>query len=353
MISNLVVALVCVLVTANACSDFYMNFTNYKISARTLDLGSDKNWTVSVWPKGLISGENLDQKLAFWPAKIGTVGFTGNWFGDDKWHAPSFFADSLNEKGLSCSMLTLINSKYEEKSETKTNIFNALFCHYVTQTYDNVLDLKDALSNIAIWGPAALNQHYAIRDSTGNSLVIEMIDGSQHVYLDTNDGKTGFGIMTNEPSFDWHLQNAKHYEWKRTLARQAIPIPGNFYPDERFMRVHMVKSGMQTAGLFETTNNYQNAIALTAQVLNVISVPMGEQYGTDSGETSGEGDADHSVYGVIRDHANPTLFWRDNHNPTFRRIQLKDLDFSVRGSKVKSVALEQGAYFVDVSADLQ
>lgn len=67
----------------------------------------------------------------------------------------------------------------------------------------------------------------------GTSLIVEVVGGQQRVYLDTNDGVTGFGIMTNEPTFDWHLENIKHYQWKRTLARQAVSVPGNFYPDER------------------------------------------------------------------------------------------------------------------------
>ena len=70
-----------------------------------------------------------------------------------------------------------------------------------------------------------------------------VVDGQKVIYLDLNDGVTGYGITTNEPYFDYHLTNIQHYEWKRTLARQAIAIPGNFYPEERFLRVHMIKSG--------------------------------------------------------------------------------------------------------------
>lgn len=57
------------------------------------------------------------------------------------------------------------------------------------------------------------------------------------------------GVFTNEPTFDWHQKNIEHYEWKRTLARQAVAVPGNFYPEERFLRAYMVKSGMQDMGL--------------------------------------------------------------------------------------------------------
>ena len=60
-----------------------------------------------------------------------------------------------------------------------------------------------------------------MRDQDGKSVVIELINGDQIVYLDNNNGVDGFGVMTNEPTFDWHLENIRHYNWKRTLSRQV------------------------------------------------------------------------------------------------------------------------------------
>lgn len=107
---------------------------------------------------------------AQWPAKYGSVGFTANWLGDDHYGFPSLFGDSLNERGLSCSLLTLVNSKYEEKSDSKTNVFAGLFCHYVAANYESVYELQKDLLNIAIWGPDALAQHFVVRDKTESSV---------------------------------------------------------------------------------------------------------------------------------------------------------------------------------------
>ena len=73
--------------------------------------------------------------------------------------------------------------------------------------------------------------HYDLRNRSlcCHSLVIEVMDGKKNVYLDRNDGVSGFGITTNEPTLDWHIENVKHYEWKRTLSRQSIAVPGNWY----------------------------------------------------------------------------------------------------------------------------
>jgi len=141
--------------------------------------------------------------------------------------------------------------------------------------------------------------------------------------------------------------NIRHYEWKRTLARQSVAVPGNFYPEERYLRVHMVKAGMQS--LMETTSDYQTAFSLATQVLNTITVPMGEQYGTDS---SGTQEMDHTVLGLVRDHSNKVIYWRDAYNPTFRRISLEDALTQAHGNKHVSMTMTHGPFFVDMARQM-
>jgi len=290
--------------------------------------------------------------LVTWSAKYGSIGLTSNWFGDDAWLAIAFFGDTLNEKGLSCGTLALVGTKYQEKSLVKDNVFAGLFCHYAAQNFESVLDLQRVLPTVAIYGPDALAQHFIVRDAAGLSLIIEVMDGRQHVYLDKNDGTQGFGIMTNEPTYNWHVQNVQHYEWKRDLERQAVAVPGNFYPEERFLRTHMIKAGMQQAGLMDKVTDFKQAFALTVQVLNSVSVPEGDQYGTDTGMSSGEGESgDHTKWAVVRDHLQPAIYWRDSGNPTFRSIRLSDVDLSA-GAKQLFLPLESGPLFVDMSSSL-
>ena len=35
---------------SSCCTDFYMNFTKFSLSGRTLDLDNTDNWTISTWP---------------------------------------------------------------------------------------------------------------------------------------------------------------------------------------------------------------------------------------------------------------------------------------------------------------
>jgi choloylglycine hydrolase len=183
-------ALLSLVGSAYACSDFYMNFTDHKLSGRTMDLGLMSNWTLTSWPTAAEDTAG-HPPLAFWTPKIGVVGVTANWFGDEQYGFPSLFADSLNEQGLSCSLLALNVAQYEDRSDAKTNVFAGLFCFYVAQNFGNVYDLQAALLGVAIWGPDALAQHFIVHDASGASLIVEVVGGKQHVYLDTNSGQNG------------------------------------------------------------------------------------------------------------------------------------------------------------------
>ena len=47
----------------------------------------------------------------------------------------------------------------------------------------------------------------------------------------------------------------------------------NLFLATRFLRIHMVKAGMEESGDVDTTD-YQQAFSLTSQVLNTVTVPM-------------------------------------------------------------------------------
>lgn len=103
-------------------------------------------------------------------------------------------------------------------------------------------------------------------------------------------------------------------------ARPAVTTPGTFYPDERFLRIHLLKEAMPAP------TSYQTAMMQAVHVLNSVTVPMGAQQGTDSGR--GEGQGDHTMWGVLYDHSNATLFFRTSTNQNLQRLRLADLQLA-------------------------
>jgi choloylglycine hydrolase len=69
--------------------------------------------------------------------------------------------------------------------------------------------------------------HYALEDATGDSLIIEYIDGKPHVY----EGKN-YTALTNSPVYPLQLKNLKHYD----SFGGDQPIPGTDSAPDRFVR---------------------------------------------------------------------------------------------------------------------
>jgi len=255
-------------------------------------------------------------------------------------------SEGMNEAGLTCSFLTLQNSSFQPYNwmHPQRNIMSYSLCKWVLENFASVDDVQVALPKMNVFLDTAV--HFAIQDVGKKILVAEFLNKEQLLHEDLNDGRDTFGIMTNEPRFEWQLQNVKHLEWKRTLARSAVAVPGNWYPDERFLRVHLVKQAIEKT---KQPATYREAVARTVAVLNTVTVPMGDIPGTDSSAASGgEGLGDHTQWGLIRDHLNKEIYLRSETNPSFRRIQLAELQLG-EGEPVTTMEIEQDPWFLDVS----
>eukprot|EP00929_Paragymnodinium_shiwhaense_P001459 TRINITY_DN10169_c0_g1_i1.p1 TRINITY_DN10169_c0_g1~~TRINITY_DN10169_c0_g1_i1.p1 ORF type:complete len:378 (+),score=55.08 TRINITY_DN10169_c0_g1_i1:146-1135(+) len=314
---------------------------DYGLTVRTMDVGNLPlvHWTITTVPKG--SG-----RLS--PSKHGYVGFVLSTVG---YNADDLVFSGLNDAGLTCDLQTNEGTSYPKPSSTVANMDASLICKWALESFASVEELKVGLQDVNFVAPSfPFNQvgpsHWIVRD-TQKAVVLEFMGGQMQAYDDHNDqGKTGFGIMTNEPPFPWHLEAVRHLQWKQGLARSAVEMPGSWYPDARFQRIWLVKSGLDKA------KSYQEAFTQAVHVLNTVTVPMGKQLGTDSG--SNEGSGDHTQWAVVYDHKNKTLYWRSAVNQDFQRLRLSDCELD-EGKKRKYIAVfdETLPWFDDASSRLQ
>jgi penicillin V acylase-like amidase (Ntn superfamily) len=98
----------------------------------------------------------------------------------------------------------------------------------------------------------------------------------------------------------------------------APPSPrcGPHHQDSRFLRIHLVKS------VLPAPETNVDAVMQAVHTLNTVTVPMGQQMGTDSGK--GEGEGDHTQWGVVYDHKLGTIYWRTETNHNLQRLRLAD-----------------------------
>ena len=336
---------VCILLLAPlaslSCSNFAME-DQYGLSVRTEDTSP-----------GHSAGEDFGISLISQPATSRTLGFVG--FAAMK-HGPTNaplnasqgIKAGLNSAGLSCDKQSLGNTVFPAP-KGDGDIDGALLCRWALEQFPNISSLQQGLAQGANFVAPAhdenfSNGHWALRDAAGDGLVIEFVNGTMNVYEDHNDGgATGFGVMTNSPSFPWQLKNMRFQQWKRSKYNPAISIDGSWYPDARFERLVLVKSAMPKP------SSLQTAVALAVHVLNTVSVPSGSQPGKDMDRPE-----DHRTeFAVIYDHRNSVLYWRSVENQNLQRLRLSDAGLEQgSGQKfllVKSPRLE---WFSDAASEL-
>lgn len=173
------------------------------------------------------------------------------------------FADGMNEKGLGCAGLNfpVYVSYCKEDIEGKTNIPVYNFLLWVLANFSSVEEVKEALKNANIVDiPISENipnttLHWMISDITGKSIVVEQTKEKLNVF-DNN-----IGVLTNSPTFDWHVANLNQYVSLRynqvpefKLGDQSLTalgqgtglvgLPGDFTPASRFVRVAFLRDAM-------------------------------------------------------------------------------------------------------------
>jgi len=68
------------------------------------------------------------------------------------------------------------------------------------------------------WGATAPPFHYVVYDKSGKSIAIEPIGGKLVVF------DNPIGVMTNSPSFDWHMTNLRNYTNLKTENVNSMTI---------------------------------------------------------------------------------------------------------------------------------
>lgn len=167
---------------------------------------------------------------------------------------PLYF-DCANDAGLAVAGLNFPGyAQYAPAAvEGKVNIAAFEFPLWVVANFETVDQVEEALASAVIVDkpindkfPSSL-LHWIIGDAA-RSIVVEHTEAGMQVFHD------GFDVLTNQPGFAWHAENARNYinvtpdvpgplNW-RTAELSAYGsgggmrgLPGDYYSPSRFVRV--------------------------------------------------------------------------------------------------------------------
>lgn len=231
------------------------------ITGRTLDWKEEIPSNLYVFPRGIHrSGFDTENTIS-WTSLYGSVANVGYDLGT---------SEGLNEKGLVVNLLYLPGTSYTYTDGTPDNrllMSSALWGQYVLDNFATVSDavakLKEDVFRIeapAMPGGTETTLHMAISDRTGNSAIIEYIDGKLTIY----EGKQ-YQVLTNAPAYD--KQVAVNEYWKKVGGMNMLP--GTNRSEDRFARASFYVNAIPKDA------RHDMAIAGVFGVIFNCSVPVG------------------------------------------------------------------------------
>jgi choloylglycine hydrolase len=173
--------------------------------------------------------------------------------------------------------------------------------------------------------------HWIVTDKGGKSLVIEPIAGKLVLY------DNPLGVLTNSPSFDWHMTNLRNYI---ALSPRDVPpvkfdgktfasfgmgagmlgLPGDFTPPSRFVRAAVFSATAfaapdASAGVFSGFH-----------ILNNFDIPHGVARTNEGGSVH----ADETLFTVMRDPQSLRVYYKSYNDQTIRMVDLNRFDLDAK-----------------------
>jgi penicillin V acylase-like amidase (Ntn superfamily) len=178
-------------------------------------------------------------------------------------------ADGLNERGLGAHMLYLQATDFGPRDASKPGLQAGLWAQYALDNAATVTEALALLDQVQVVKMTArghdANVHLALDDASGDSAIIEYIDGKPVVH----HGRE-FRIMTNDPSYDQQLALLKKQDFSKPSS--DMPLPGNVDPRDRFQRAAYYEA------LLPEPKNEREAVAGMFAIARNVSVPFGAPY---------------------------------------------------------------------------
>lgn len=318
---------------ALACTSFLLPTTDgNSVYGRTMEFGFDLKSEVVVIPRGYAFTSDAPANTGLkWTGKYAAVGMNGVGL--------PIIVDGMNEKGLVGGVLYFPGYAAYAKPKTngdKTALAPWEVVTWALSNFSTIAEVKAAIADISVVDVVlpALGIvppfHYTFHDETGASLVVEPIDGKLKVY------DNPVGVMTNAPSFDWHLTNLKNYVKLSPVNAGSVEIfgqkitsfgegsgllgiPGDPTPPSRFIRAvgYAVSVKPKPSG--------NDSVRLAEHVLNNFDIPKGFVKPEADNEPS-----DYTQWSAIADLKNRRYYVKSYNDQVLRGIDLMSFDLDAK-----------------------
>ena len=323
------------------------------VHGRTLEFGVEVDTSIAVTPRGFaFVGKTPDGEGMNYTTRYAMIGITT--------YTDTNILDGMNEKGLSVGAFYFPTvAKYTPLTDENRSraLSPADFNNWILARFATTAEVRKAIEHgtvvitptvIKAWGPVAPPFHYVVYDKSGASIAIEPIGGKLVVH------DNPLGVMTNSPSFDWHMTNLRNYI---ALSPRNVPpikidskvfkglgqgsgmlgLPGDFTPPSRFVR----------AAVYSATaipsKNAGKGIEQAFHILNNFDIPVG----VARAEAEGVVHSDYTQITVARDPQSLRYYYKTYNDQTIRMVRLKQFDLDAK--KIRFLSTKSTQPIVDMT----
>jgi choloylglycine hydrolase len=326
------------------------------IAARTLEFGIDLQSNVLIIPAGTAMTGTLPDggKGISYTTKYGIGGANGA--------GQIAILDGINDHGLYVGLFYFPGfASYADA--TPENAARAMAPYeYGTWLLGNFATVEEVKANFdkVVLVPvvlAALKQvpgvHFVVHDRNGNAVAIEPTDKKLKLFDDP------LGVMTNAPTFDWHMTNLRNYinlkpndvghidigkvELGQFGAGSGMHgLPGDFTPPSRFVRaVAFSKSA-------PASDTAPQAILQAFHILNDFDIPLGSVRESEEGATIPE----YTTWTAASDLKNLRWSFRTFADQSIRSVDL-EAALAAAGGRIRMIPMASQQPITDVSTNFK
>lgn len=341
--------------SAEACTGIRLKAQDASfVSARTMEFGVQIDSDVIVIPRGMeLTGTLPDGKHGIqWKTKYAAVGANAQ-------GAP-LIMDGVNEKGLSLGYFYFPGyAQYTTPGpgDAGRTMGPADFGVWVLTNFSSVAELKEALNGIVMAptplpGLGLMPFHFAVLDASGGSIIIEPIGGTLKVY------DNPLGVITNSPTFDWHMTNLRNYINLSPLNAPTLKLgglefppfgqgsgflglPGDGTPPSRFVRAVFYS-------LFALPlKDAEEAVLHAFHILNNFDIPKGSVRAVEGKKIVPET----TQWTSAKDMAHKSYYFHTYNDRSIRKVDLMKFDLNAKA--MKSISMKAAQPIVDLSNNVK
>ncbi len=306
-----------------ACTRVVHLGDNGVMTARSMDWKSDVGTNLWILPSKVKRNGMAGPNSIEWTSKYGSVVATGYDIAT---------TDGVNEKGLAANLLWLVESQYPDtKNATKPPLSISLWAQYVLDNFASVDEAVKALekepfivvTDLVPGEKRLTTLHLSISDATGDSAIIEYIDGKQVIHHSRK-----YQVMTNSPIFEQQL--ALNAYWEKIGG--TTMLPGTNRAADRFARASFYINAIPKKASLE------HSLASVFSVIRNTSVPFGLN-------TEEEPNISSTRWRTVVDHQRKLYFFESAVSPNVFWVDLKEINFADGKTKKLDLGTDQAKIY--------